>query len=320
MVREDNNQIIFNELIRKGFLVEEYRPLGQFNPSYMMVGYGGSLPFCVVYSNETNYEVNASSAKDYMRNKGYEKVYLNNVIEVMEDNNITPVSGDGVIVINGKTRKIVYEKNAHESLTTLVISLEQKPRDIKELFNATNILIALNVIIFLISAIISGSLNYIEGSVLYNLGAKWSPAIKEGQFYRLFTSMFLHGGIVHLLFNMYALWSLGNLVEKVWGTKRFLIVYFGGGFIASLATFIFSPKSLSVGASGAIFALLGAAAIFGYFIKDKFGKEFMNEMLKLIGINIFIGITTPNIDNVAHIGGLIGGAIISFGIYELNRK
>lgn len=320
MVREDNNQIIFNELIRKGFLVEEYRILGQFNPSYMMVGYGGSVPFCVVYSNENNYELNASSAKDYMRNKGYENVYLNNIIEVIEEKSIPNTSSDGLIVINNKTRKIIYEKNAHESLKNLVSLLEIKPKEIKDYVNATNVLIALNVIIFLISAVLAGSLNYIDGRVLYNLGAKWSPAIKEGQYYRLITSMFLHGGIVHLLFNMYALWSLGNLVEKVWGTKRFLMVYFGGGFVASIATFIFSPNSLSVGASGAIFALLGAAAIFGYFIKDRFGKEFMHEMLKLIGINIFIGITTPNIDNVAHIGGLIGGAIISFGIYELNRK
>lgn len=123
--------------------------------------------------------------------------------------------------------------------------------------------------------------------------------------------MFLHGGIVHVAVNMYSLYAIGPMVERVYGKAKYIAIYFISGILASIFSYAFST-SVSIGASGAIFGLLGAVLIFAFKSKGKTGSGFIKSILSVIFINIFIGATLPNIDNFAHMGGLLGGMLVAF--------
>ncbi|MBU3143434.1 rhomboid family intramembrane serine protease [Clostridium sp. CF012] len=177
-------------------------------------------------------------------------------------------------------------------------------------------IIAINVIMYLITAYLSyvyanGSIFNSDTNVLILLGAKVNELIQKGQYYRLVSCMFLHGGIVHLGVNMYSLYAIGPMVEKVYGKAKYIAIYLISGICASIFSYIFST-SVSIGASGAIFGLLGAVLVFAIKSKGKTGNAFIRSILSVIFINIFIGATLPNIDNFAHVGGLLGGMLIAF--------
>jgi rhomboid protease GluP len=182
----------------------------------------------------------------------------------------------------------------------------------------TVVLIAINVVMFLITALVSGDFGDIDGSVLVYFGAKQNELIQAGQYYRLITAMFLHGGIMHIAFNMYALYSLGNLIENIYGKWKYLFIYFVAGILSTTTSYLFSPNN-SVGASGAIFGLFGAAVVFGLKEKNRIGKNFLTEIATIIVMNIVIGLSSRNIDNFAHFGGLLGGIVLSFLLYD-NKK
>lgn len=151
--------------------------------------------------------------------------------------------------------------------------------------------------------------------LLADLGAKNNAAIYlNGQFYRFLTSMFLHGGILHIAFNAFALYSLGPETERIYGTPRFLALYFIAGIAGGAASYAFSPNN-SVGASGAIFGLVGGLAAFYYSSRRVLGemaRQQLGGLITIVMINLFIGFSTPNIDNFAHIGGLLGGAAVGW--------
>ena len=150
---------------------------------------------------------------------------------------------------------------------------------------------------------------------LLTLGAKWGPAIEAGQYWRFLTPIVLHGGIVHLAFNSYALYALGPEAERIFGTWRFLAIYLLAGFAGTLASFMRSP-GLSIGASGAIFGLIGALAAFFYQARSMIGAEAsrqqITQLISMAAINIVLGLTVPTIDNAAHIGGMVAGAAAGF--------
>lgn len=171
-------------------------------------------------------------------------------------------------------------------------------------------LISVNVIMYIITAIFSGDIIDSDIRALIFLGAKVNELISSGEYYRLITAMFLHGGVMHLLLNMYALNALGPFVEKVYGSAKYVIIYFVAGIVSSIFSYMFS-EGISIGASGAIFGLFGAVLIFSLKMKDRVGKGMLKNIVSVIGINIFIGISIPNIDNLAHLGGLVGGILIS---------
>ena len=179
-------------------------------------------------------------------------------------------------------------------------------------------IIAINVLMYLITAYLTlayagGSIFSSDTNVLILLGAKVNNLITQGEYYRLITCMFLHGGIVHVGVNMYSLYAIGPMVEKVYGKVKYIAIYFISGICASLFSYIFSTD-VSIGASGAIFGLLGAVLIFAIKSKGKTGSAFIKSILSVIFINIFIGATLPNIDNFAHVGGLFGGMIVAFAV------
>jgi rhomboid protease GluP len=143
------------------------------------------------------------------------------------------------------------------------------------------------------------------------LGAKVNELIKAGQFWRLITPLFLHSTnlILHVVFNMYALFAFGPNLEHYYGHGRFLGLYLLAGFTGNVLSFVFSPNP-SVGASTAIFGLVGAEAVFLYRNRQLLGsgaQRALMNLLVIVVLNLFLGFSSGFVDNWGHIGGLIGG-------------
>lgn len=175
----------------------------------------------------------------------------------------------------------------------------------------TYAIMAVNIIMFIISVILSGNFFDIDTNVLIRLGAKYNPAIQQGQWFRLITCMFLHGGIVHIAANMYSLYAIGPFVEKLYGKYRYMCIYFVCGIVSSLCSFLFSDY-VSIGASGAIFGLLGIVFVFALKERKRIGKGFLMNIVSVVVMNLIIGISLPGIDNFAHLGGLLSGVALGF--------
>jgi rhomboid protease GluP len=145
-------------------------------------------------------------------------------------------------------------------------------------------------------------------------GANFSAYTLNGQVWRLVTACFLHFGIFHLLFNMYALLYAGTLLEPIIGKCRFITIYLIAGVGGNIASLYFNQLSVGAGASGAIFGLYGGfiALLTTNIIDREARSAFMGSMLLFVGYNLFYGFTQKNIGNAAHIGGLITGAAISY--------
>ena len=141
------------------------------------------------------------------------------------------------------------------------------------------------------------------------------------EYYRLLTSSFIHIGILHLFVNMYSLWVIGSQIENFFGKIKYLIIYLGSAFFGSLLSICFS-NSISAGASGAIFGLLGAMLYFGHHYRLYLGNALYSQIIPVIILNLALGFFTPGIDNACHIGGLIGGIFIAMvcGLKYKNNK
>ena len=157
-----------------------------------------------------------------------------------------------------------------------------------------------------------------DSGVLLSLGANYPPLVMQGQYWRLVTSMFLHIGVLHLVLNGWALYQLGGLFEIILGPGRLLLVYFATGIAGSIASLFFT-RSLSAGASGAIFGLLGALIAFLMKRRERLTPQAKSLLMQLVFwavINVFFGFSTPGIDNSAHLGGCIAGFLIGLLLKE----
>ena len=171
----------------------------------------------------------------------------------------------------------------------------------------TAVLILINCAVFLLETRAGGST---KTEVALKFGAQYEPLIRQGQYYRLFTAMFLHFGVYHLLFNMYALSVLGPAVDYVCGPVIYLAVYLASGLIGNAATLFYYQKTgrnhMSAGASGCIFGLLGAClvlAVAGYGFS-------LRSIMMTLAINLIYGLSSRRINMVSHAGGFAGGALI----------
>ena len=172
----------------------------------------------------------------------------------------------------------------------------------------TYFLIAVNIIFFLVPTIMG---NYSDVIMNYCVHG---PSIRAGQYYRLITGIFLHGSIIHLLLNCYALYVIGSQIENFLGRVKYAIIYLFAGIIGSLFSISFSAGAGSVGASGAIFGLMGAMLYFGYYYRVYLGNALKSSILPVIVINLGMGFLLNGVDNFAHIGGLIGGTIMTMAL------
>jgi membrane associated rhomboid family serine protease len=155
------------------------------------------------------------------------------------------------------------------------------------------------------------------GSELISDGAVSQVAIADGEYYRLITAGFLHAGLLHLMFNGFALYVLGMMIEPVVGHLRFAIIYFVSLLAGSFGALLVEPDALTVGASGAIFGLMGAAVV----LMRSRGINVMESGLGLwLGINLAFTFAIPGISIGGHIGGLIGGALAAALMFELRDR
>lgn len=190
----------------------------------------------------------------------------------------------------------------------------QAGRSVKPILTYT--LLGMNLVYFLLMVLAGLHLfpNPIAGSldqrVLIAFGAKVNSLIQAGEVWRLLTSTFIHIGIIHLVFNLYALWVLGPITEEIFGHRQYLMIYLFSGFGGSVASYLFTP-ALSAGASGAIFGLLGAL-LYCSFKRSYLWKSGLGmNLVIVILVNFGFGLSQPGIDNYAHLGGLLTGTIAS---------
>ena len=174
------------------------------------------------------------------------------------------------------------------------------------------IIIGICVVMFL-AMYIFGRGSY-DTATLLMFGANVDTLVKSGEFYRLITCAFLHIGILHLLFNMYALYVIGPQVESFFGKYKFIIIYLVSALSASILSIAFNHNTVCAGASGAIFGLLGSILYFGYHYRIYLGNVIKSQIIPIIAINLLFGFMVSGIDNFAHIGGLVGGIIITMAV------
>jgi len=178
----------------------------------------------------------------------------------------------------------------------------------------THVLFGANIAVYIAMALASGSPMDFPGQVMVHFGANYGPSTLSGDWWRLVTYMFLHGGLLHIAFNMWCLWDLGALCESLYGRWTFLGIYLLTGIAGGLASVGWNPGVLSVGASGAIFGLAGAliaSFYLGEFSVPRIASSgTLRSLLIFAGFNLFFGGLFSGIDNACHIGGLVSGLIL----------
>lgn len=178
-------------------------------------------------------------------------------------------------------------------------------------------IIGITVLIYILQLLSVAVLGYAVYEIdwLEVYGARFNTAIRAGELWRFITPIFLHGSVPHIFFNMYALLSIGTLLEKHFGHGRFLLLYLLGAFSGNVFSFLLTGENgYSVGASTAVFGLIAAEVAFFYHNRKLFGgqaKQAISNAVFIIAVNLFIGLT-PGIDNWGHVGGLLGGAIFAW--------
>lgn len=179
------------------------------------------------------------------------------------------------------------------------------------------------IFLYIFLAFTGGNFLEIDSNVLVDFGGNMGYYTKSGEYFRLFCAIFLHTNIVHLVCNMYSLYVIGPQVEGFFGKLKYLFIFIFGGICGGLLSVTFNDWNIvSVGASSALFGILGALCYFGYHYRVYFGNIIKSQILPIIILNVMIGLMSSGIDNFAHIGGLIGGvfAAMAVGVPEKSSK
>lgn len=224
--------------------------------------------------------------------------------------------------------KLIKDKEGIDLIVNVTNDINAKTAKENEVFTkifktkkiiVTPALITICVILFLAMYIWGNDSENILTLLLF--GANSRALVLNGQIWRLATSIFLHIGIAHLIVNMYSLFIVGRQLEGLLGKAKYLIVFLGSGILGSLLSIVIND-GVSAGASGAIFGLLGSLLYFGYNYRLYLGTVLKTQIIPIIIINLFISFMFPGIDAYAHIGGLIGGYLITciLGVPGKNRK
>ena len=217
------------------------------------------------------------------------------------------------------SKKIKYTEEGIELFMKITGDINKHNKDdaskMENLFKSkvpyiTYLLIAINCIFFIVPWIFGkNSYNY-----MINLFCVHGPSIRAGQYYRLLTGIFLHGSIYHLFFNCYSLYVIGSQIESFLGKIKYITIYLLSGICGSLMSIAFGGNVASIGASGAIFGLMGALLYFGYYYRVYLGNVVIGQLVPIIILNLGLGFMISGVDNAAHVGGLIGGVIITMGL------
>ena len=203
-----------------------------------------------------------------------------------------------------------------------VLKNTKKKESIRNLSAVNTVIVLLNVIVFLVTEIRGDTL---DAYYMYECGAMYGPAIKdEHEFYRLFTSMFLHFGLSHLSGNMIVLLLLGDNLERALGKIRYVLIYILSGLCAGGCSYIYNiakgSNAVCAGASGAIFGVIGALLYIVLANKGKLEDLTGTRLLILVGYTLYTGFTSSGIDNAAHIGGLLVGFLMGVVLYRKKKE
>lgn len=186
--------------------------------------------------------------------------------------------------------------------------------------DVTLALVVVNVLIFVGLAASSGSPLQIPSDLLIRAGGNFAPLVQKGEPWRLLSALFLHGGLLHVGLNMFALYQAGQVVERLFGRIGFIVVYMGAGLLGNLASLWWRQGGVSVGASGAIFGVYGALLAYLLLQRGSVPADVFREMrsgtLGFIAYSLFAGFSLPGIDNAAHLGGLAGGFVLGLALAE----
>lgn len=221
------------------------------------------------------------------------------------------------------TKKLSFTEKGMELFMKITNDIEKHNQaDAKRVENVfkmkkpiiTYSLVIINILMYIIP-ILFGTYN-----ALLDKYSIYGPAVRTGQYYRLITGTFIHANIFHLFFNCYALAILGSQLESFLGKPKYLIVYLFSALIGSLFSVTFAGNYYSIGASGAIFGLMGSLVYFGYHYRVYLGNVVKSQIIPLILMNLGIGFLVSGIDNSAHIGGLLGGALITVALGVKNKS
>ncbi len=290
----------------------------------------------IQYDNDL-YKANVIRKNIGRKTLSFKTNMLNLLIDTNEDVKVTNDKNIFTLKVN-KISDLKKNKSLNQVFPSIKEKLDTKKSDINEFVKLTNelnektfkdeqkmdrifqpkkplgtyVLIFVNVLIYLIcflSLMFKPELNTL---ITYYGSNNYKLIQSQGYvgLYRLITSMFLHADIFHIFFNMYALYVVGSQVERYYGRKKFLIIYFLSGVMGSLFSNVFmSSNSISIGASGAIFGLFGALLCFAYNYRATLGNFLKSSLIPVLIINLCLGLFISGIDISAHIGGLIAGIL-----------
>lgn len=253
--------------------------------------------------------------------KNINSIKVNDIEEIEKDKNILEI-------FPKIKNKLIKDKEGIDLIVNVTNDINAKTMKDNETYTKifepkkiiiTPIIIAICILVFISMYIFGNGSEDITTLLLF--GANYKPLIQIGQVWRLFTSIFLHIGIIHLIVNMYALFIIGKQLENFLGKWKYLVVFIGSGIVGSLLSVVLH-SSVSAGASGAIFGLLGSLLYFGYHYRLYLGSVLKTQVIPIIILNLLIGFLLPGIDNFAHIGGLVGGYLLTMvlGIPGKSRK
>jgi rhomboid protease GluP len=183
------------------------------------------------------------------------------------------------------------------------------------LLSATNVLVAINVLLYIWEQTTGA---FTSNQALVDHGAIYGPLVTQGQWWRVVTGAFLHGGLLHVSLNMFALFQVGTFLEMLVGPRRMLITYVISLVGSGVAVVLFNYNQVTVGASGAIFGIFGALVAIGLRLGPR-GRGLVQQTLPIILINLAIGFSVPNISSVGHLGGLISGFVAGLALIMLHQ-
>lgn len=334
-------------IIRENFYMKQYYSNFHKREKFFAIKELKDGIYCVLINDQENEEIDYSEAVEYIKTLG-KSFSLNIIILCNEEyiyTNYSPMANK--LIISRENYNVISCDNSCIPLIEIFETVMQEnkmrsSRTIEKFLKyriPTLIIMSINIIIFIItqvatyiitnnvrqsSEVISEEMiNVIKNSVLISFGAKYNVLIEQGEVWRLVTSAFLHSNLIHIACNMYSLYIIGPEIQQTYGTKKYLTIYIISCITSTLLSYFLNPNSISVGASGGIFGLMGALLAFAIIERNKIQKKYISSLIQIIIINLFIGLNIRNIDNFGHIGGLIGGGLsgyIAFKVFNNERK
>lgn len=232
--------------------------------------------------------------------------------------------GEGEVVSLAEGRARLEAREAEARRQQARAQAQVKPGEARPAPWVTYVLLGLNALVWVVMVSLDVDPYEPSTDALIQFGGNFGILTSNGQWWRLLTAMFLHGGLYHIGFNLYFMWVIGRVSEQIFGPAAYALVYFGSGLLASMLSVAWEPAAVSVGASGALFGVFGALMGFTIRRRGVLPKEFVvmvrRNAVMLIGLNAVIAMFVPGIDIAAHVGGLIAGIGLGYLISRLAER